>query len=169
MTQPALVRLIGAAVAVLAALVLLGAGGAAVYAKEGPVEGAALPDASPVEPEITIARVPNTNNVALSWEHIIENSAYQVWRGTTPYFNPALGQGNQIYLWDIVSGGTLTYPETGVDYYYNPPADPQLSKVQVLGVPAVNYFWVVRGQSLDGVSGNSNRVGEFDFALVPGS
>lgn len=57
-----------------------------------------------------------------------------------------------------------------MDYFYSSPTDPQLPTVpKIIGDPAINYYWVVRGQSLDGVSGNSNRVGEFDFALVAGS
>lgn len=91
MTQPALVRLIGAVVVLLAALALLTAGGTAVFAIEGPIEGAALPQSAPVAPTITIARVPATNNIALSWAHETENTGYQVWRGTTPYFDPAAG------------------------------------------------------------------------------
>lgn len=149
------------------ALALLAAAAATAGAREGPVEDAALPDGSPVEPWISSARVPGTNNVELSWEHLSENGAYQVWRGTTPYFDPALGQGNQIYLWDTISGDTLTYPDDGSDYY--PTYDPNLPRLQILGIPAVNYFWVVRGQSGPDVSANSNRVGEFDFALVAGS
>ncbi len=40
--------------------------------------------------------------------------------------------------------------------------------VQIIGDAASNYFWVLRSRNGDGVSGLSNRVGEFDFNLVPG-
>jgi len=43
-----------------------------------------------------------------------------------------------------------------------------LPAVEVIGDVAHQYFWVVRGANDNGVSDNSNRVGEFDFALVPG-
>lgn len=160
-------RLIGVLLTLLAALVI--AGGSVAHAKEGPTEDAARPQAAPVAPWISIERITGTNNIELSWEHAFENDGYQVWRGTAPYFDPGLGQGNQILYQPKGPGGTLTFTDTGVDWFYSAPADPQLPAVQVLGNPAVNYFWVVRGQSGPDVSANSNRVGEFDFGLTPGS
>lgn len=150
-------------------LMLLAAGGVPVFAKEGSAEGTTGPQAAPVAPWIGIERVPGTNYTLLSWEHLVENDGYEIWRGTTPYFDPDLGEGNQIQYQPKGPGGFITFIDTGVDWYYNPPADPQLPPVQVIGDPATNYFWVVRGRNSDGVSENSNRVGEFDFALVAGS
>lgn len=50
------------------------------------------------------------------------------------------------------SAGTMTRPEPGH-----------------VGDPVVNDFYLVLGWVGGGVSGPSNRIGEFDFARVPGS
>lgn len=165
--------------ALLLTVTLLTTGGAAVRADrpipdglDGPVlDGLIVPAAAPVAPEISVARVPNTANALLSWEHVIESEAYQVWRGIAPYFDPAQGQGNQIaYLpaGAYGQGSIIEYTDDGVDRYSAGSSDTLLPTIQVIGDPATNYFWVVRGQNGDGVSENSNRVGEFDFALVKG-
>lgn len=154
----------------LLAVVLFAAGGMAAWATEDPGrDPLAGPASAPVAPWINVARVSSTNNAVLSWEHMDENDAYQVWRGTAPYFDPAQGQGNQIaYIpaGPYGSGAIIDYTDDGVDRYAD---DGSLPTVQVIGDPATNYFWVVRGQNGEGVSENSNRVGEFDFALVAGS
>jgi hypothetical protein len=38
-----------------------------------------------------------------------------------------------------------------------------------IGNPNTNYFFLVRVFNSDGAAADSNRVGEFDFALAPGS
>jgi len=38
----------------------------------------------------------------------------------------------------------------------------------MIGDPASNHYFLVLAQSACGVSGPSNRTGEFDFSLVPG-
>ena len=125
--------------------------------------------AAPVAPEIAVERVLNTHNARLSWLHVIESTAYQVWRGTSPYFDPDAGQGNQIQEIPAApfgQGTIVLFTDDGVDHY---PADGTIPPVTVIGNVTTNYFWVVRGANSDGVSGNSNLVGEFDFQLVPGS
>jgi hypothetical protein len=114
-------------------------------------------------PAVSIARSTTPSAVDLTWAHVAADSAYDVWRGTTPYFDPAAGQGVRVSTVDagIASAGAkLTAIDDGTD---PPPA------VQVIGNPAQNYFWVVRGRNSSSVSSNSNRTGEFDFQLVPGS
>ncbi len=135
------------------------------------LDGLIGPAAAPEAPWISVARMPNTPNALLSWEHVIESEAYQVWRGTAPYFEPGSGAGNQIRYIPAGAygqGSIIEYTDDGVDRYAAGTGDPLLPTVQVIGDPATNHFWVVRGQNGDGVSGNSNRVGEFDFALVQG-
>jgi hypothetical protein len=108
----------------------------------------------PVAPVVAISR--SGNNVVLTWQHAAQNTSYQVWRGVTPYFTPvgdgaanigdgATGNCNN-------AGGTITCVDTAV-----------------LGDPATNYFYLVRSLNAAGAAADSNRVGEFDFALQPGS
>ena len=91
-----------------------------------------------------------------------------MWHATAPYFDPALGGGSQIADVDGAPFGTgeVSYIDDGVDRYA---ADGTIDTVQVIGIAAVNYYWVVRSHCGGTPSGNSNRVGEFDFALTPGS
>ena len=86
----------------------------------------------------------------LRWQHVEPNSAYEVWRHTEPYFDPEQGVG---MLLDTVTAtpGEMTRPDDGV-----------------IGNPAQNHFYVVRGFVGGGASSPSTQVGEFDFSLVPG-
>lgn len=129
---------------------------------------AAGPQGGPVPPRISIARDTDPNDAVLNWEHEFENTGYQVWRGKKPYFDPWAGEGGQIAYRSAEACGqpcSFAVSDDGVDRY---PADGTLPEVQVIGDPATNYFWVVRGENADGPSANSNRVGEFDFALMAG-
>ena len=125
---------------------------------------------SSAPPDVTIARVAGTNYAKLSWLHVLEANYYEVWRATAPYFNPP-GAGNEIREINAGPygvGQTVTYTDDGVDRYAGDGTIPTVQ--QVIGDVNVNYFWVVRSRNTGGeVSGNSNRVGEFDFNLVPGS
>jgi len=128
------------------------------------------PAAAPEAPYVfSIAR--NGSTVDLKWYAASDCTAYEVWRGTAPYFNPALGQGNKIVDFANIygEGGTVLYTDDGIDRYSAGAGDPLLAPVQVIGNVNINYFWVARGRNGDGVSDISNRVGEFDFRLVPGS
>lgn len=139
-----------------------GASGAAP-AGPGP---AGVPD-----PPYGLTIVRNGSAADLKWYSASDCTDYEVWRGTTPYFDPASGQGNKIDSFRNIWGGngTVPYTDGGIDWYSAGFDDPLLDPVQVIGNVNINYFWVVRGRDGDSVSDNSNRVGEFDFRLVPGS
>ena len=87
----------------------------------------------------------------LRWQHIDPNTAYEIWRNTAPYFDPDQGEGSKIST-EPATAGEMTYPDAGV-----------------VGNPAQNHFYVVRGYVSSGASGPSNQVGEFDFELMPGN
>ena len=80
-----------------------------------------------------------------------------------PWFNPAAGQVVQVrsvYAGFVSASASSTVVDNGI----NPP-----SPRPIIGDPAQNYFWVVRGRNSNSVSAPSNRTGEFDFRLVPGN
>lgn len=83
----------------------------------------------------------------LSWPQQAPDTSYQVWRDTAPYFLPA-DEGALVSTL-AATGGAMTYDDANR-----------------IGDPSVNHFWVVRGVVAGGASGPSNRVGEWDFALV---
>ncbi len=89
-------------------------------------------------------------DVRLSWPHQPPDTSYQVWRDTSPHFEPA-AEGTLVETL-TATGDPMTYDDAGR-----------------IGDPDVNHFWVVRGVVAGGASGPSNRVGEFDFELTPGS
>jgi len=96
-------------------------------------------------PSITIARL-NATDLRVSWSHDWDVSWYRVWRGTDPYFTP--------------SGPT---PRALIDA-----APWQYDDVGALGGVGANYFYLVEDVLSDGVLSVARRVGEFDFALIPG-
>jgi hypothetical protein len=107
----------------------------------------------PVAPVVTIAR--DGNNVVLTWAHAAQNATYQVWRGADPYFAPGAGAtliGDGATGNCSNAGGTITCTDSAS-----------------LGDPAANVFYLVRAFNAAGASADSNRAGEFDFALQPGS
>ncbi|MCA9926985.1 MAG: hypothetical protein KC419_00855 [Anaerolineales bacterium] len=84
----------------------------------------------------------SNNDVELSWLPVNQADSYNIYRDTVPYFVAAA-------------------------VYQNSTTSPWLDPGAV-GNPALNYFYLMRSVSC-GESGNSQRSGEFDFALVPGS
>lgn len=92
-----------------------------------------------------IARVGST--VTLSWTHDTANQAYRVYRGTAPHF--------------AVSDATPRATVTAAPWSYT---DPEA----VIGNPNTNYYYLVRA-ACGAAYADPGRVGEFDFALVPGS
>ncbi len=119
-----------------------------------------VPVTLPTAPAIASAAA--GNSVDLGWTHQLDSAAYEVWRDTAPYFTPA-GQGVRVGTVEagfVSQGASFGFTDDGAQ-----PPPP----VQIIGDPAVNYFWVVRSRNGDGVSEPSNRVGEFDFALTPGN
>lgn len=99
----------------------------------------------------------------LSWPHQAANQTYQIWRAADqPHFDPASGAGVQVasvVADSYVHDQSIVYLDDGVQ---------GILAVTVIGDPQHQYFWVVQGANGTGVSESSNRVGEFDFALVPG-
>lgn len=94
--------------------------------------------------DVVAARRPGANDVQLTWGG---SGLFDVWRGTSPYFTPGDAGSERI-------GDDVTSPFTATG---------------VLGSPAVNYSFLVLAQNGCGASGPSNRTGEFDFALTPGT
>ncbi len=93
------------------------------------------------------------NVTKISWKHVSQYTTYQVWRSTRPYFSPYDVDAEQI--------GAVSGPfSEDVVFHDNPGA---------IGNVETNYFYIVRGINAAGMAGISNRVGEFDFALVPGN
>ncbi len=97
-----------------------------------------------VGPAETITK--SGSNVRLTWDAVIGASRYRVYRSTEAYFVPT--PGNAI--------GTVT-----ATHY---------TDSDKIGDPSVNYFYVITALDAQGrESLPSNIVGEFDFALLPGS
>ena len=72
---------------------------------------------------------------------------YDVWKSSAPYFQ--VGDPGA-----TLDGDEVTSPYTASG---------------VIGDAATNYFFLVIAQNDCGISSPSNRTGEFDFALIPGS
>jgi hypothetical protein len=110
--------------------------------------------------QVQIAARRAGNSARLTWQHGDPYTRYEVWRYTTPYFAltppasaiadglPPVGLGQPITC--TLASGVITCDNSGV-----------------LGDPARNYYYVVRGYS-DLNYDDSNRVGAFTFALRPG-
>lgn len=119
-----------------------------------------VPATPPTPPQVTVEA--KGADAMLSWSHQLDSSQYEVWRGTAPYFDPDAAEGALVSTVDagfVGAGAAFSFTDDGA----TPPPP-----VQIIGDPATNYFWVVRSRNRDATSGLSNRVGEFDFALVAG-
>ena len=119
-----------------------------------------LPPGSAAAPGLSVGK--NGTAASLSWSNQPNAQSYDILRGLTPYFDPNVTGSLVTTVSASVAGqgATITLDDSGT----TPPPP-----VQVIGDPAQNYFWVIRSRSSTGVSAPSNRVGEFDFQLVPGS
>ena len=93
------------------------------------------------------------DGVELTWSPASGASQYQVWSAVNdPFFAPASGADCAAAANCALQSGT-TYTQAGAR-----------------GAAAQNYTFVVQAVSAcGGVSGVSNRVGEFDYALTPGA
>lgn len=107
----------------------------------------------------------SADSVLLEWDHLAENSAYEVYRSQRPYFQPDSTDSNRIANVPFV-GSPVQYVDDGYD---RDASDGTIPRVQVVGDVEHNYFWGVQG--LAGTAGSDiiNWVGEFDFALVKGN
>jgi len=92
----------------------------------------------------------NSSNVVLTWDDDDLNCHYDIYRQTSPYFDP-----------NVVSPLlTLDSPAT------------KLTFDDDAGDSAINHYYKIRARSCDSTSSayaDSNHTGEFDFALQPGA
>lgn len=94
----------------------------------------------------------DAGEVRLDWLHLDPNTAYEVRRSVDPYFAAASGE--------VVA----TLPAA------HPPAPDETLTLRDAesgaGNSGLNHFYLVVGQNAAAAGATSNRVGEFDFALV---
>ncbi len=162
---------------------LIAAGGSAAWASEEPGSSdsrAAGPNAAWDPPHISIAKYSSTS-IELSWAHPdTAITLYQAWRAVNdPYFDPNASEGTKIDQYSFPTGlysrdTPFEYVDNGTCGYFvaggaQQTCTPQTPNVTVLGDVAHNYFWVVRAGDNIPEYDYDNRVGEFDFTLVPGS
>jgi hypothetical protein len=93
-----------------------------------------------VQPSVTIL----TSQLQLSWTLVPGAGSYRIYRSTNPHFAPAVAYAT-------VASGPWIDP------------DPQ-----AIGDVGQNWYYLVRAVNGCGASGNGQRKGEFDFAIVPG-
>jgi hypothetical protein len=107
-----------------------------------------------VSPAPTLVAHRSDNDVILTWLSLGGNADhYKVYRSTPPYFTPASpGAEWRADLPAPPLGGQLRYEDD-----------------DVLGVPGVNYFYLVRAANGDQHYSASDPVGAFNFALQPGT
>jgi hypothetical protein len=77
-------------------------------------------------------------------------SHYEVWRSASPYFNPDVSDPDTTRLGQIAPPD-LTFTDN----------DPTL-------VSEIRYFYIIRTVNAAGVWADSNRMGMFNFAVLPG-
>lgn len=102
----------------------------------------------PIAPAVSIRR--SGADLGLLWTYNPANAGgYDIWWSTNPYFTPGAADTYST----TVPAPTSVYTQTGV-----------------LGDVLHNYSYIVRGINADDVrSGDSNRVGEFEFTILPGN
>lgn len=105
--------------------------------------------ALPSNPAVTA--VVGTTYEALSWPHIAPNLAYEIWRHTSPYFVA----GNEGSLVETLAADSGSFSWEAID--------------GGLDSPNVNYFYQVRGKIGNETSIVGTTVGEFTFAITPGT
>jgi hypothetical protein len=139
----------------------LAPGGAA---PDGEVEDYRVELLAQPRPPVLTASIVNITTLRLGWPKVTHDvygnarlaGGYRVYRDFTPYFGPVLPAWAE--LW-----------ESGV-----PLPNPVTQNAVDLGDPSVHHFYIVRAvyrdiymNELD--SDDSNREGEFEFSLVPGT
>ncbi len=103
----------------------------------------------------TVAIDKTNDGIDLSWTHLDANAYYQVWRDTTPYFDPDNPGPNTTQLDTVyplgTNGAVVVCPV-------------------IIAEPNTNFYYLFRGVSSHGdVSRASDPVGIFYFILEPGS
>jgi len=94
--------------------------------------------------------------VKLEWTAASGVHHYELWRGDAPYFSP--GAAGSAVIGDGATGNCSRNA-----------AAVACTHVSTVGDPAANTFYLARAFNAAGGSADSNRVGEFDFSLQPGS
>jgi hypothetical protein len=103
-------------------------------------------------PPPVVTAVYTGSAVELSWQDNSPGMVYEVWRSMNPDLHPDDGVAT---LEDVL------VPGGGMAIWEDPAG---------VGDPGQNYFYIVRVLTANGMDyGWSNRVGEFDFGIVPGS
>jgi hypothetical protein len=114
--------------------------------------GCLIPDA-PTTTKLALQGTSHTD-VDLSWYQTYPNANYEVLRGSDPFFDPNDAGAELI--------GTRSAPNLGVQVNY--------IDTGAAGNPDANHYYVIRGfSSAGGVASTSQRIGEFAFALTPGT
>jgi hypothetical protein len=94
----------------------------------------------------------DAGGVKLAWAHLPANAHYEVWRDTTPYFDPTAPTTDTVKLDDVYPSGVapLTFTDATVE-------------------PGKTYYYAVVGvNALGQASAAGNTVGVFRFGLIPG-
>jgi len=107
--------------------------------------------AAPIPPALAIAR--DGTNVRLTWQHTAPNTAYQLWQGTTPYFNPG-GPKTALLAAPAAPNPCGTLSQTTPAAF----GDPNANTFYLVYISGGNDAWAV-----------SNRTGVFSFAIQPGN
>ncbi|MCX6032250.1 MAG: S8 family serine peptidase [Chloroflexi bacterium] len=105
---------------------------------------------APVAPVVSIAQT--GGDVVLRWLHAPANATYEVWQSAAPYFTPG-GVGATV----IAHGAA---PECTN-------ADGAITCTDA-GAIGADYAYVVRAANALGAWADSNRVGKFEFDIIPG-
>ncbi|MEM7111371.1 MAG: cellulase family glycosylhydrolase [Chloroflexota bacterium] len=95
------------------------------------------------------------SNVTVQWPEVVGITSYKLWRqADTPYFNPADGQASVLEMIANIEAGFMSDVDMGSG----------------LGQTAVNHYYLIEALDAAGASlGTSQHMGEFTFAVVPGS
>ncbi len=117
-------------------------------------DGARMPIILTFAPRVVIGR--QVNDVTLTWQHNVLLISYQVWRHTTPYFTPDTAGAA------LIANGL---PPAGCSQNSGTIACSAAGDV----ASATRRFYLVRGETVDGLTVDSNQVGAFGFALVAGA
>jgi murein DD-endopeptidase MepM/ murein hydrolase activator NlpD len=116
-----------------------------------PYPAYAAPVLAPQAPSAAISL--DTGGVQLTWTHLDANARYEVWRDTTPYFDPTAPTTDTVKLDDVyppVGGGEVIYTDA-------------------TGDPNMTYYYTVVGVNALGQRSAVERyVGVFRFGLTPG-
>lgn len=119
---------------------------AANYYEESGLDICLLRSASPATAP-TLVDMRNGNSVKLSWNYVDDVCGHELHRSTQPYYSPSTA--TQIRL----------IPLSNVSY----------SSSLGVGNISINYYYYMRVAGGNSFNPQSNGVGEFDFAIVPGN